>query len=365
MEDELIDLEDEIETATRARLFGLSNSNRDFGDADSWGKNQFNSSFPAALCCYMASKDLEANYLKMENGAFTIGSLPIEDLFSAEPLATSTHFAFETGFIPFERYAEGGMPRTDLVISTTKQPSRQTAALEVKLTAIPDSVTYMLDESEYGAELVVRPDTIFYLAAGLSHDNRERLRYAIQVDKVEPSDWTSNSDVLTIYSQIHSTLSKIARDAALVQRPNIIQPVWKTQGKSPRLSDQCLDLFVWSTGGFLHFVLDIANPSGQTKISRPMRTVVWIYKMLMDIALTGTTNFQSTIDSLTYGVKNDKAFSAAGGVTHKYMAHPHLTKPRIGKHEIKSIILGGGQDLLSPERRFDAIIVNSPEIFSK
>jgi len=63
-------------------------------------------------------------------------------------------------------------------------------------------------------------------------------------------------------------------------------------------------------------------------------------------------------------VKNDKAFSAAGGVTHKYMNHQNLTKPRIKKSEIKSIILGVGQDLLSPERRFDAIIVNSPEIFS-
>lgn len=41
----------------------------------------------------------------------------------------------------------------------------------------------------------------------------------------------------------------------------------------------------------------------------------------------------------------------------------NLTKPRITKDEIKEIILGGGQNLLSPERRFDAIIYNSPELF--
>ncbi|MCE7934428.1 MAG: HindVP family restriction endonuclease, partial [Chlorobi bacterium CHB2] len=34
------------------------------------------------------------------------------------------------------------------------------------------------------------------------------------------------------------------------------------------------------------------------------------------------------------------------------------------KNEIKHIILGGGQNFLSPERRFDSIIVNSPEIFN-
>ena len=38
---------------------------------------------------------------------------------------------------------------------------------------------------------------------------------------------------------------------------------------------------------------------------------------------------------------------------------------RITKNEIKNIILGGGQNLLSPERRFDAIIYNSPELFAE
>lgn len=40
-----------------------------------------------------------------------------------------------------------------------------------------------------------------------------------------------------------------------------------------------------------------------------------------------------------------------------------LTKPMIKKNEIKNIILGGGQNLLSPERRFDAIVFNSPDLF--
>ena len=61
--------------------------------------------------------------------------------------------------------------------------------------------------------------------------------------------------------------------------------------------------------------------------------------------------------------KNDKAFSSSGSVTHKYMACKYLITPRIKKSDIKNIILGNGQNLLSPERRFDAIIYNSPELF--
>lgn len=40
-----------------------------------------------------------------------------------------------------------------------------------------------------------------------------------------------------------------------------------------------------------------------------------------------------------------------------------LTNSTICKDEIKNIILGGGQLLLSPERRFDAIVSNTPGLF--
>ena len=45
------------------------------------------------------------------------------------------------------------------------------------------------------------------------------------------------------------------------------------------------------------------------------------------------------------------------------MRSARLETPIILKSEIKKIILGGGQELLSPERRFDAILYNSPELF--
>ncbi|MBQ9555564.1 MAG: HindVP family restriction endonuclease, partial [Muribaculaceae bacterium] len=40
-----------------------------------------------------------------------------------------------------------------------------------------------------------------------------------------------------------------------------------------------------------------------------------------------------------------------------------ISKMCCGFKDIRNIILGGGQDLLSPERRFDAVLVNSPDIF--
>ena len=135
-------------------------------------------------------------------------------------------------------------------------------------------------------------------------------------------------------------------------------------GKSPELAENCLDVFVWSNAAFAYFITEIANnDSDQTSINRPTRTVIWLYKMLLDIKGTGKFNHEAIIDTLSYNTKNDKAFASAGNVTNKFMKCPRLTTPVIKKNEIKNIILGGGQNLLSPERRFDAIIYNTPGLF--
>ena len=63
--------------ATQASLFGLNNSNRDFTKAEAWGKNQFNSSFPAALSCYLDHQGLAANYISITNHQFGINLIDL------------------------------------------------------------------------------------------------------------------------------------------------------------------------------------------------------------------------------------------------------------------------------------------------
>lgn len=144
-----------------------------------------------------------------------------------------------------------------------------------------------------------------------------------------------------------------------------MQPSWKTEGKNPILAANCLDVFVWSNLAFTQLFLDVARKeiTAERKITRQVRTAIWLFKMLYDFSLDGQINHRTVIDGLSYDTKNDKAFAVSGRVTHPYMAGEILTTPRITKSQIKEIILGGGQNLLSPERRFDAIIFNSPDLF--
>ncbi len=98
-------------------------------------------------------------------------------------------------------------------------------------------------------------------------------------------------------------------------------------------------------------------------LNRFHRTIIWIYKMLLDYVTYDAFDYKRIIRLQSYNLANDKAYALPGNKSFEFLKGAEIIKPRISKFEIKNIILGGGQDLLSPERRFDAVLVNSPDIF--
>ena len=350
-------------TLDRPSLFGVTNSNRDFSDKKTWGKNQFNSSFPAALCCYLASQGHDAVYLSITAGKFEATSVPISKVFGIDPTSNELFFAFESQHAPFQKYVVGNLPRTDLVTQSTKT-GQCLAGLEIKLTALPDNTTCDLSDDSYGSEIVVRPDTIVYLACSIADSLGEELGSVLE--EVHVTSWSDPASVLVVIDQIFGVIERVYRALEGTQKPFLIQPIWKTVGKSPRLADQCLDVFVWSDAGFASFIASIPNRKPDVvRINRQTRTVVWLYRMLLDIKKTGQFDHEKIIDELSYNTRNDKAFASAGNVTNGYMKCARLETPLIRKKDISKIILGGGQNMLSPERRFDAILFNTPELFGK
>lgn len=349
----------EMTKSNTPSLFGLTYSNRDFSNKDAWGKNQFNSSFPASLCCYLKSKHYLVNYINIKQGHLVIEELLVDNLFgsaSSNPL-DSYFFAFEAQYLPYQRYVVNKLPRVDLVIQN-KNKGEALQPLEIKLTALPDNTTCHEIEDLFGCELVVRPDSIVYLACSIIESLPNLSASFLDIN------WDDTSVVLENYSTICKKLFDILPQLENKEKPFLLHPIWKTQGKSTQLAEQCLDVFTWSNTAFIYFMLDsLRFTASVNKISRQFRAVCWLYKMLADFSKHGHFNAEKIINDLTYNTKNDKAFAVSGKITHRYMKCPRLSHPAISKYEIKQIILGGGQNLLSPERRFDAIIVNSPEIF--
>jgi HindVP restriction endonuclease len=310
-------------------------------------------------------------YLKLDSNLQVIHStMKTSELYGIDPTSDNLFYAFENQFTPYQQYLIGNLPGVDLV-TQSRDLGTCLQAIEIKLTALPDHTTCDLAEDSYGCEIVVRPDTIVYLACSIIDSFKGKLdllKSILDLYPVSISDWTDPISTIPHIPRMIEALDAIALSLLEYQKPLLMQPIWKTLGKSPKLAENCLDVFVWSdlafTRLFINLVKSEINAYGDCRnIARHTRTSIWLFKMIDDFSNNNVFNHRRIIDSLSYNTKNDKAFAVSGRVTQSYMKSPSLTKPRIRQSEIKNIILGGGQNLLSPERRFDAIVYNSSDLF--
>ena len=351
----------------RPSLFAQNhnNSNRDYSQEKYWGKNQFNSSFPASLIAYMEYKGIAPVYLKTdEQNNVVHTSITSSELLRIDPLAPNAFYNFEAGYASFEKFYIGDREKIDLVMMDS-DTNDSLIGLEIKLTAIPDSTTKKLSEEKYCSEIVVRPPTINFLACSIcdcfvgkegQNTLRELLGVVPQIKHTEEID-----EVLPHYGKILDAVLNVSKYLQKQQCPLIIQPIWKTKKGSAILSDDCLDVFVWSNLSVIQMCC-LQEPD-ESKINRPMRTIIWLYLMLFYYAVYGQFDYKRIVRLHSYNIANDKAFAISGIQSYQLLKSPYLAHPRINKSEIKNIILGGGQNFLSPERRFDAVIVYSPELF--
>lgn len=345
-------------------LFGQKHSSRDYALKKNWGKNMFNSSFPASLVAYMFSKDIDPVYICIDN-ACNIKHKYIsgEELFGINPLSDKAFYNYEAEYPYYSTLYTGQREKMDLVMMDN-DTKNVLSGFEVKLTAMPDNTTATKEEREYSCEIVVRPPTIWNIGCSIcsaygSLTEKAKLHdFLTQVPMI--NNWAEINEVLPHYGEIQKCILDICADLSDRQLPLIIQPVWKTDGKKMRLKEDCLDVFVWSNLAIIQMCVKKELPSS---IDRFSRTIIWIYRMLLEYITHNQFDYRRIVRLQSYRLANDKAFSMPGNKTYSFLKSEELHHPRIKKSEIKNIILGGGQNLLSPERRFDAVIVNSPDIF--
>jgi len=353
-----------MQNISEPSLFGQKNSNRDYSNPKSWGKNLFNSSFPASLVAYMSSKGIEPVYIKTDKKGEVIRSyISGELLFGLHPLSDELRYEFESSFLPYENFFIGKKwsERTDLVL-INRSNSKPIRGLEVKLTALPDSKTKDKPEDQRSCELVFRSSTICYIACSIcSVYNTDRKRHKLleilsKVPNIE--NWKEEKSVLPLYPAIRDAILMVMQDMCKSQTPLVLQSVWKTDPQINSLTDDCLDVFVWSNTALIKVLMQSSPTKRKTKsaepiysVSRVNRSVIWLYRMVFDYAIHKEFNYGLISKELAYSAQTDKAFSIAGTSTYKFLHCDELTHPRIHKNEIKNIILGGGQAFLKPERR--------------
>jgi hypothetical protein len=347
-----------------ATLYGIEHSNRKMEDC--WTKNTFNSSFPVALANYMRDQGIKANYIELGSNLKTkVTKIDIDKVFNANGRPSSELcFNFEDRYAPYQQYAYDQIDGIDLVVKDVE--GNYLTPLEIKLTVIPDDPSKDKPPEEWGSELVIRPATTSYCCLGMFDACKSRkgeMREIFEPVCQEVEKWDSSIEMLGMIDDFAACMNKFESSFLKNQRPFIMQPIWKTEGQSPILAEDALDLFVWSDFAFTRiFLEDIVN-SGTNferkekgKISRRMRCAIRTVRCLYELSVIGRVKLEDIYRKMAYNVQTDKEFSANGLETNHYMRCPELLKPRIKRSDLSKIIINGGENLLKPERRFDQSI---------
>ena len=120
------------------------------------------------------------------------------------------------------------------------------------------------------------------------------------------------------------------------------------------MAERAFDIFVWSNFALTRLIVDQARKSiGKKKVSRPARSALRLARFLLDFGKAGKGHINNIYDEMTFGYQSDKDFAVNGGVTRSYLKNKRIYRPEMPRGVVEKIILDGGIDNLSPERRFD------------
>lgn len=354
-------------------LYGINSSNSDRSGSDLWGKNQFNSAFPLALCLKMRDDGIrpvyvcfdESNHISANDNQITMSNVVEQP--------DQEYYSFETQYPEYQDYTLGN-ESIDLVVFQKSRKHSPDASrfpvrpLEVKLTVVPDVTTSQLNSNEWAPELVVRPISSAYAMLGiasrlLSGDHDELLGEVTALlhtccQRMQRDDWTNVKAVLAKSHDLVQCLDGVMKLVRPLQSAFLIQAIWRTIGQTPMLDGQCFDVFVWSNLAVVGIPLMMVKHQRRNVMNRNLREVVRHVSALYALCTTKTFNYVDTYGGMGLSLQTDKSFAISGKVTGKILRHPRLRQPHYGIDDIPTIILNGGESLLKPERRLDAALVS-------
>jgi hypothetical protein len=282
--------------------------------------------------------------------------IPFDEVYRTTLPNMSLNFCFETKFEPYQAFSREDIGGIDLVVKDTQD--NFLTPLEIKLTVLPGDGTSRLEEKEWGSELVIRPATTKYAALGMVQSAQDRLDEVREIFEPVCSDiqhWSNKREIADKTPSLVEALNVFEKKFIEIQKPLLLQPIWKTKGKSPDLDDNAFDIFVWSDFALSRLFIESAQ-GNPTNISRTTRSTARLARILYEISTQRKTNIYQIYTEMAFEHQTDKEFAMGGRITRNYMKSPRRLKPAMKKDILSDIILGGGEKLLSPERRFDQTI---------
>jgi hypothetical protein len=151
-------------------------------------------------------------------------------------------------------------------------------------------------------------------------------------------------------ANLRTALNAFESEYIKYQTPLVMQPLWKTQGQSPVLSDNAFDIVVWSNLAFSRLFIETSN---ENAMSRPMRASARMARCIWELSKSGKIRVDEIYRQMAFGQQTDKEVSVPGDRWRRYITSDRILKPAIPKTAINEIIAPGYIENLRPERRFD------------
>ena len=305
------------------------------------------------------------------------GKIQIADIFGTEQSGADIRFEFETPYEPYQAFSSSSIPAIDVVVKDSSGTFRR--PIEVKLTVVPDSATAGKEESEWSAEIVIRPVSSAYAVMSLweqikdKQDVRRKIKDALDpvCQSMSGSGWDNRQEIISNERGIAVVLRDALGFLQPYQRPYLMQPVWKTDGIQPELASRCLDVFSWSDLAVVELPLlalldqipealpempSVNDGRRRQTVDRTFREAARHVRCLYTLCTADRYNYDLIYRGMPLGHQTDKSFAIGGNKSIRYLRHARLQNPHFPPAILSELILNGGERCLSPERRFDATI---------
>lgn len=309
--------------------------------------DQVNTSFPIALLCRMNQLKIDPNFLKLTDGELEMSTISPTEIIGD---AKKVYFGFEATCANPRYTRFTNLPRADVCVS--KNGDRGAGVpIEVKLVVVPDQSTINRTPEDQGPELVVRPDSIAQVAAYLCAANLSTISAIFA--KYGNLNLKDEHKLRHNLPLVIECLRKVAQSID-DQSPFLCMPTWHTDGDEMT----AFDMFFISDAAFVEMICEISSPKTKVKkITRPMRTAMWLYLLLKSACEHGTFDWENIFQKHGYsGSKNDKAFALNGTVMNRFVRCPNLTNPRVPLSEIDKIM---SVSVTKPKRIFSEMVIKN------
>lgn len=339
--------------AETSEFYGIRNSNLRSGEL--FSREMFPRSLTIALANYMGDRRIPLNYISADrSGGCRISGMEAQEMYGRSPQEmVDARFDFGSCFEPWQELVKG-VPEQEFVLRDCR--GAPVCCLDLKTSVVPDASTKDLPPDFQGPEMTLKTESLEGIALSIAQSLSGRSERALEilVDGIpEDVDWSDWDRVSGCVNTVICNLDLLESEFSDLQRPRMLQAVWRTETDGPFMTDNAMDAFVWSDFALTRLFLDGNRQFSDRRATRPLRSAVRLHLMLVSILSGERPSLGAIVDETDYGLGGRKEFMVNGKATNRVMYCDRLVDPAVSALDSTFLLSSGSERMIMPERSLE------------